>query len=69
MDPLVRIIKERIALAASEEGGRYQLPGLDGYRRVSCIQILTVDSCPQIDKDKLPWFQETVPQFSCRYHG
>ena len=37
---LVRIIKERIALAASEEAGRYQLPGLDSDQSVSCIQSM-----------------------------
>ena len=68
IDHLVPIIKERVALAASEEG-RYQLPGPDGGdRRVSCIQMLTVDGCPQIEEDKLPWFQGNVPEFSCRYH-
>jgi F-box/TPR repeat protein Pof3 len=66
-DQVVHIIKERIALAASEEGGRYQLPGLDSDQRVSCIQILKVDGCPQIEEDKLPWFQENVQEFSCRY--
>ena len=66
-DLLVRIIKERIALAASEEIGRYQLPGLDSDQRVSCIQTLKVDGCPRIKEEKLPWFQENVPEFSCCY--
>jgi F-box/TPR repeat protein Pof3 len=66
-EQVVRIIKERIALAASEEAGRYQLPGLDGDdQRVSCIQTLTVDGCFQNEEDKFPWFQENVPEFSCR---
>ena len=66
-DPLVRIIKERIAITASEEVGKYQLPGLDNDQSVSCIQTLKVDGCPRIEEDKLPWFQENVPEFSCRY--
>jgi len=66
-DPLVSIIKERIALAASEEVGRYQLPGQDSDQSVSCIQILKVDGCPRIKEEKVPWFQENVPEFSCRY--
>ena len=65
-DQVVRIIKERIALAASEEAGRYQLPGPDGGdRRVSFIQTLTVDGCFQPEQDKFPWFEENVPDFSC----
>jgi hypothetical protein len=71
-DQVVRIIKERIALAASDErDGRYQLPGVDGDdQRVSRIQTLALNGCPQIE-DTLPWFEENVPEFSfwfsCRY--
>lgn len=66
-DQVVQIIKERSALAASQDRGRYQLPGLDGNRSVSRIQMLKVDGCRHIEEDKLPWFQENVPEFSCRY--
>jgi len=65
--PVMRIVKERIALAASEDGGRYQLLGEDGDRGVSCIQVLKVDECPNIEAEMLPWFRKNVPQFSCRY--
>ena len=66
--PLVRIVKGRIALAASEDGGRYRLPGQDKEQRVSCIQVLKVDECPNIEAEILPWFRENVPTtFSCRY--
>ena len=65
--PVMRIVKERIALAASQDGGRYQLPGHDGYREVSRIRALRVDECPHIEAEMLPWFRKNVPQFSCRY--
>ncbi|KAH9042062.1 hypothetical protein EDB85DRAFT_1886081 [Lactarius pseudohatsudake] len=64
--PVMRIVKERIALAASQDGG-CQLPGQDGNRGVSCIQALSVDECPHIEADMLPWFRKNVPKFSCRY--
>ena len=67
-DPVVQIIKERTALAASQ-GGTYQLPGLDGKQKVSRIQMLKVDGCRHIEQDKLPWLQENVSEFSCRYHS
>ncbi|KAH9167600.1 hypothetical protein EDB89DRAFT_2245624 [Lactarius sanguifluus] len=66
-NPVMQIVKERIALAASQDGGRYQLPGEDGDRGVSCIRTLNVDECPHIEAEMLPWFQENVPEFSCRY--
>ncbi|KAH8997044.1 hypothetical protein EDB86DRAFT_3076973 [Lactarius hatsudake] len=66
-NPVMQIVKERIALAASQDGGRYQLPGEDGDRGVSCILTLNVDGCPHIEAEMLPWFQENVPEFSCRY--
>jgi len=66
--PVMRIVKERIALAGSQEGGRYQLPGQDGDRDVSCIRALKVDECPQMEVKMLPWFRENVSMFSCRYH-
>ncbi|KAH9057752.1 hypothetical protein EDB87DRAFT_1629378 [Lactarius vividus] len=66
-DPVMQIVKERIALAASQDGGRYQIPGEEGDRGVSCIRALNVDGCPQIEAEMLPWFQENVPEFSCRY--
>jgi len=65
--PVMRIVKERIALAASLDGGKYQLPGQDGDRVVSCIRALRVDECPHIEAEILPWFRKNVPQFSCRY--
>jgi F-box/TPR repeat protein Pof3 len=65
--PVMRIVKERIALATSQDGGRYQLPGHDGDREVSCIRALKVDECPHIEAEMLPWFRKNVPQFSCRY--
>ena len=65
-DPVVQLVKERVSLAASD-GGRYRLPGTDADCRVSCIQTLRVDGCPQIEEEKLPWFQENVPEFTCRY--
>ncbi|KAH9027949.1 hypothetical protein EDB85DRAFT_1972333 [Lactarius pseudohatsudake] len=66
-DPVMQIVKERIALAASQDGGRYQLPGEEGDRGVSCIRTLNVDGCPHIEAKMLPWFQENVPEFSCRH--
>lgn len=65
--PVMRIVKERMALAASQDGGRYQLPGQDGDRGVSCIRVLKVDECPHIEAEMLPWFRKNVPEFSCRY--
>ncbi|KAH9033304.1 hypothetical protein EDB84DRAFT_1488830 [Lactarius hengduanensis] len=67
-DTVMRIVKERIALAGSRDDGRYQLPGDDGDRGVSCIWFLKVDECPWIEADMLPWFRENVPMFSCRHH-
>ncbi|KAH9065347.1 hypothetical protein EDB87DRAFT_1057606 [Lactarius vividus] len=64
--PVMRIVKERIALAASQDGG-YQLPGQDDNRGVSCIQALSVDECPHIEAEMLSWFRKNVPKFSCRY--
>jgi len=66
--PVMRIVKERIALAGSQDGRRYQLPGQDGDRGVSCIRDLKVDECPHIEVEVLPWFRENVSMFSCRYH-
>ncbi|KAH9002751.1 hypothetical protein EDB86DRAFT_208689 [Lactarius hatsudake] len=53
-DTVMRIVKERIALAGSRNDGRYQLPGEDGDRVVSCIRALKVDECPHIRADMLP---------------
>ncbi|KAH8998409.1 hypothetical protein EDB92DRAFT_2017361 [Lactarius akahatsu] len=58
--PVMRMVKERIALAGSWDGGRYHLPGEDGDRGISCIQALKVDQCPHIEEDMLPWFQKNV---------
>jgi F-box/TPR repeat protein Pof3 len=68
-DPVVQIVKARITLAASQDSGRYQLPGgEDGDLRVSCIHTLKVDACPLIDTEMVPWFQEHVPEeFSCQF--
>ncbi|KAI9443374.1 hypothetical protein H4582DRAFT_1924244 [Lactarius indigo] len=66
---VMRIVKERIALAGSQDGGRYQLPREDGDRGISCIQALRVDECPHIEAEILPWFQKNVPKFSCRYES
>ena len=63
----MRMVKERLALAASQEGGKYRLPGEEKDRHVSCIQTLKVDECPLIEADMLPWFRKNVPKFSCRY--
>lgn len=65
--PVMRIVKERITLATSLDRGKYQLPGQDGDRVVSCIRALKVDECPHIEAEILPWFRRNVPQFSCRY--
>ena len=65
--PVMRLVKERLGLAASEDGGRYRLPGQGSDQRVSCIRSLNIDECPHIEAEMLPWFQKNVPQFSCRY--
>jgi F-box/TPR repeat protein Pof3 len=65
-DPVVQLVKERVDLAASD-GGRYHLPGTGADCRVARIQTLRVDGCPRIEEEKLPWFQENVPEFTCRY--
>ena len=65
-DPVVQLVKERVSLATSD-GGRYRLPGTDADYQVARIQMLRVDGCPHIEEAKLPWFQENVPGFSCRY--
>ncbi|KAH9002752.1 hypothetical protein EDB86DRAFT_208787 [Lactarius hatsudake] len=53
-DMVMQIVNERIALAGSRDDGRYQLPGEDGDRVVSCIRALKVDECPCIGADMLP---------------
>jgi len=65
--PVMRVVKERLALAASQDGGRYRLPGEENDQHVSCIQVLKVDECPYIEADMLPWFRKNVPKFSCQY--
>jgi hypothetical protein len=65
--PVMRVVKERVALAASQDGGRYRLPGQDDDQRVSCIGTLILDDCPHIEAEMLPWFRKTVPRFRCRY--
>jgi F-box/TPR repeat protein Pof3 len=65
--PVMRVVKERLALAPSQDGGRYRLPGEESDQNVSCIQTLKVDECPHIEADMLPWFRRHVPNFSCRY--
>ena len=65
--PLMRVVKERLALAESQEGGVYRLAGEENDRHVSCIQTLKVDECPLIEADLLFWFRNNVPKFSCRY--
>ncbi|KAI0304269.1 hypothetical protein B0F90DRAFT_1704128 [Multifurca ochricompacta] len=65
--PVMRIVKERIALSASRDGGGYKLLGQDDDQRVSCIQVLKIDECPYIEAEMLPWFRKNVPMFSCRY--
>ncbi|KAH9002756.1 hypothetical protein EDB86DRAFT_3040828 [Lactarius hatsudake] len=67
-DPIMRMVEERIALAGSLDGGRYQLPGENGDRGVSCIRSLNVDGCSHIEAEMLPWFRESVPMFSCHRH-
>jgi len=65
--PVMRVVKERLALAGSQEGGKYRLAGEENDRHVSCIQTLKVDECPLIEADMLPWFRKNVAKFSCRY--
>lgn len=65
--PVMRVVKERLGLAASQDTGRYRLPGQDSDQGVSCIRTLKVDECPQIEAELLPWFRKNVPKFSCRY--
>ena len=65
--PVMRLVKERIGLAASQDGGKYRLPGQDNDQLVSCIRTLKIDECPHIEAEILPWFRKNVPQFSCRY--
>ncbi|KAH8998411.1 hypothetical protein EDB92DRAFT_2100955 [Lactarius akahatsu] len=60
-DPIMRMVKERIALTGSQDGGRYQLPGENGDRGVSCIWSLNVDGCSRIEAEMLPRFRENVP--------
>lgn len=65
--PVMRLVKERVGLAASQDGGKYRLPGQDSDQHVSCIRTLKIDECPHIEAEILPWFRKNVPQFSCRY--
>jgi len=65
--PVMRLVRERLGLAASQDGGKYRLPGQDSDQRVSCIRTLKIDECPHIEAEILPWFRKNVPQFSCRY--
>jgi F-box/TPR repeat protein Pof3 len=65
--PVMRLVKERLGLAASQDGGKYRLPGQDSDQLVSCIRTLKIDECPHIEAEILPWFRKNVPQFSCRY--
>ena len=65
--PVMRVVKERLALAGSQEGGKYRLAGEENDRHVSCIQTLKVDESPLIEADVLPWFRKNVAKFSCRY--
>ena len=65
--PVMRLIKERLGLAASQDGGKYRLPGQDSDQFVSSIRTLKIDECPHIEAEILPWFRKNVPQFSCRY--
>jgi F-box/TPR repeat protein Pof3 len=65
--PVMRLVKERLGLAASQDGGKYRLPGQDSDQLVSCIRTLKIDECPHIEAEILPWFRKNVSQFSCRY--
>ena len=65
--PVMRVVKERLALTASQEGGKYRLPREENDGHVSCIRTLKVDECPLIEADMLTWFRKNVPTFSCRY--
>ncbi len=67
--PVVRLVKERRGLAASQDGEKYRLSGQDDDQRVSSIRTLKIDECPRIEAELLPWFRKDVPQFSCRYAG
>ena len=64
--PVMRVVKQRLYLAASEEG-KYRLPGQDSDQHVSSIQTLKVDQCQHIEAEVLPWFRKNVPMFSCQY--
>jgi hypothetical protein len=63
----MRVVKERLAPAASQEGGKYRLPGEENDPHVPCIQTLKFDECPFIEADMLPWFRKNAPKISCRY--
>jgi hypothetical protein len=65
--PVMRLVKERLGLAASQDCGKYRLPGQDSDQLVSSIRTLKIDECPHIEAEILPWFRKNVPQFSCRY--
>jgi F-box/TPR repeat protein Pof3 len=65
--PVMRLVKERLGLAASQDSGKYRLPGQDSDQLVSCIRTLKIDECPHIEAEILPWFRKNVQQFSCRY--
>ncbi len=65
--PVMRLVKERLRLAASQDGGKYRLPGQGGDQRVSSIRTLKIDECPLVEAEILPWFRKNVPEFSCRY--
>jgi F-box/TPR repeat protein Pof3 len=65
--PVMRLVKERLGLAASQDSGKFRLPGQDSDQRVSCIRSLKIDGCIRIEAEMLPWFRKNVPQFSCRY--
>jgi len=65
--PVMRLVKERLGLAASQDGGKYRLPEQDSDQLVSRIRTLKIDECPHIEAEILPWFRKNVPQFSCRY--
>jgi len=64
--PVMRVVKQRLSLVASEEG-RYRLPGQDNDQHVSSVQSLKIDECQHIEAEVLPWFRKNVPIFSCRY--
>lgn len=50
--PLVRLVKARIP---------------DGEEQMSRLRVMTIDGCPLVEPDVLPWLRSKVARFSCVY--